>query len=404
MAALTGTCQAVATVTATATLSDGTTQDVTRDCTFTADPITLAVETAPGQFTNFQKAGSVTAVCAGVTASTLITLPYPDTPALQISPSQVLTPAPTPAQVFPTLYLGESLAMSAQVGRDFSSTCAGLAPVDVTVRTLWTSLTPETCALTPAAIGGAFSPTAGLVKALSPGTCTIQGQDPPSLGQTADITVVPRTIVSLALTAADSNVLLGGNLQLHAIATYDDGAQKDVTYTTTFVSMNPAVADFYGINQALPGKLSAITPGSVVVMATAVDGTTTAVLPLTVGAGGIAVLAIHVSPAGTAEAPVTMPNQTTLAFHATADLSDGTTRDVTDQVDWTVSPVDAVVSNLFLSGPLGTAGLVTATERTSGGPALVQAQMGLGNAPCPAGAPPAPPATCNLATSTLLVN
>jgi trimeric autotransporter adhesin len=59
---------------------------------------------------------------------------------------------------------------------------------------------------------------------------------------TAKITVLPKTITAIAVTAAQASLSLGEALQAHAEALMDDGSRRDVTSLATWSSSDPQVA------------------------------------------------------------------------------------------------------------------------------------------------------------------
>jgi hypothetical protein len=138
-------------------------------------------------------------------------------------------------------------------------------------------------------------------------------------------------LTSIAVSADQSSVIVGGTDQLQAVGTYDDSSTKDVTASVKWTS-NPT-----GLLTISAGGLATATgTGSAVVKATSgtISGTTTIVVGT--------LTSITIAPAATT---ISKAANGTQQFTATGHYSDGTTtQDLTSSVTWTASTADMTFS------------------------------------------------------------
>jgi uncharacterized protein YjdB len=178
---------------------------------------------------------------------------------------------------------------------------------DVTVGAAWTSATPAV-----ATINGAT----GLAAGVSTGTSAIAAAFNGKSGS-ATLTVVPVTLLSIAVIQANPSINVGASQQLIAMGTFNNNTTRDITALSTFQSATPAVATI-GATSALAVGVSA---GTSVITATsgALSGSTT----LTVKP--VALVSIALAP----QAP-SLNIGAVRQLTATATYSNGTTVDVTN--------------------------------------------------------------------------
>ena len=198
--------------TATATLSDGTTQVITNDVTWSSsNPSVAAVDNT----------GSVGAVAAGnatisaqfgaVTGTSTI-LVNPQLRSIQISPS--------------------SASIAAQTGFAFTAlgTFADGTTQDLTDFVLWTSSAPSVATVS-----------AGNANGLAAGTSTIVALLDGLVG-TAQLTVTGAKINSIVVSPAAAALELGGSTKFKATGSFSDGTTRDVTPWVTWTLSSPEVA------------------------------------------------------------------------------------------------------------------------------------------------------------------
>lgn len=187
----------------------------------------------------------------------------------------------------------------------------------------------------------------GVVRGVAPGSATVAASIA-GVQATASITVTEALLTALALTPEVSTVPSGAPVNFTATGSFSDGSTRDVTAEATWSSSDPAVASVSAAGIAL-----ALQPGTTSVSAGV--GVLSATATLTVTPASLTSLAL--SPA-----VASVPAGATQAFTAQAAFSDGSSRDVTASVSWSVSlpAVAAVTSPGLVRGlAVGTATVST---------------------------------------------
>ncbi len=324
---------ATATFTASGAYSDGTTKDITASVAWSSSDETVATVVN----------GVVTAVAAGTTKIEAALDDQTASANVVVAAGQItgLTIDPTTA----TIDEGATVQIRAMAHFEDGTT------MDVTTAVDWTT-TDETVA----------SVASGLVTAVARGVASISATDPTSGMQAtpAVITVSARAPMSITVEPATVQVPVGSTQQFTAMAHYADGTDADITATAQWSSSSEAIAS---IDAA--GLASALTAGLTSITATHVDSGVHASVSLRVVPA--AILTLTVTPTS-----AVIGQGERISFHATADYTDGATRDLTAAVTWSSSdPSVATVSNTpGAQGEITTVGPGTTTlsvvEPTSG--------------------------------------
>jgi len=218
----------------TGAFSDGTTQDLTQSVIWSTSDGTLAtISNTPGNrgvATALQPSGTVTiAANSGITTgTTTLTLHGPVT--LQ---SIAVRPADPSLPANPSLPLGTSTAFTAQ------GTFSDLTKQDLTTSVVWSSGTPATATIT----------SDGIASTVAPGTTQITATSGLVSGSTL-LTVLPHTLVSLAITPQNAYVSVNRTLQFSATGTFSDGTSSDLTTQVNWASSNTNVVTI-GANTGL---------------------------------------------------------------------------------------------------------------------------------------------------------
>ena len=253
---------------ANATYSDGSTQAVTAAWT-SATPAVATVAAATGLATG-AGAGSavISATFSGKTASATLT----------VTPAVLLSIAVTPQA--PTVQIAATRQL-AVIGTYSDATTQNL-----TANTTFVSATPANATVS----------SAGLVTGAALGTSIVTATSN-GKSATTTITVPAATLTGIAVTPASSTVLVGGQQQFVATATYSDSTTAFVTGTAVWSSSSPSIGTV-----AATGVATGVAAGATNVTATvgAQSGsaalTVTAVLPpsavLAVPLGGAANFAV----------------------------------------------------------------------------------------------------------------
>ena len=186
---------------------------------------------------------------------------------------------------------------------------------DLTTEVTWASSDDEVATVSNA------DDSKGLATAVGLGTATVSATSGGVTGVTT-LTVTDATLVSIDVTPADPSIADGTTQQFTATGVYTDGSTQDLTTEVTWSSSNEAVAT---VSNAADSKGLATAVGAGSTTVSAISGGVTGDTTLTVTA---TLVSIDVSPA----AP-SIANGLTQQFTATGLYSDGSTQDLTTEVD-----------------------------------------------------------------------
>lgn len=169
------------------------------------------------------------------------------------------------------------------------------------------------------------------------------------------LTVTPHTLVELQISPVISTVAQGSNIQFHADARYSDNSMQDVTEQVSWSSQQEDIAAFNG------NHIEALMPGETTVTASMLGMTSTEKAIITVT--DTPMIALQITPA---KDTVGIGSQ--LFYFAKATYADGSTQDVTSQVDWysTKTEVAEIISGYANTLAAGTTQIsATVNELTS---------------------------------------
>jgi hypothetical protein len=141
-----------------------------------------------------------------------------------------------------------------------------------------------------------------------------------SISGSTTLTVKAPSLVSIAITPANSSFALGTTQTLKATGTYTDGSTQDLTNSVTWNTTNPKIAS---VNAA--GVATSVAVGTA--SATATSGAIVGSTNLTVTQATL--VSIAVTPA-----IPSIPAGTTQQFTATGTFTDGSTQNLTTTVQW----------------------------------------------------------------------
>ena len=320
-------------LTATCSMSDDTTRDVTSDSNWTTgDPAIATVgNLAPDN-------GLVHGVATDST--TTITATYgtvtPATATVNVTGGLLENITIEPASPDP---LPVGLDQQFEARGHFSDGSTPLITADVT----WSS--------SPSGIVSSLNDPGneGLATGLSAGTVVITATDPDT-GETASVTleVTSAIIESIEISPLNASLPATYNQPYQAQATLTDGNVVDVTASVTW-SVAPADGSVATISNAAgsEGIATGVAVGEAIITATDPD---TAVVSneATLTVTDAYADTLTVTPAGTSATLLEMNVTDEQSFTATVTFSDGTSRDVTSETNWTLS--DNTVGNLTAAG------------------------------------------------------
>jgi len=283
--------------TATAAYSDGTARDITRLSAWTS--ATPAASTVDGT------RGLAVGVAAGTSVITAAFEGKRGAATLTVLPAKLVSIAVAP--VNPSINIGNAQQFVALGTFDDKTTR------DISAVSTFTSASTGVATIS-ASTGLALGKTAGtsVIAAASGG-----------LTGSATLTVLPPTLVSLALTPGATTFDIGATGQLAVNATYSDGTVVDVTAGSTYAS-------------ATPGAVGVGTTG----MITGIAGGTSVI---TAGFGGKSAIANATTSAAVVTSIAVTPANAVVAVNglrryvATATYSNNTTAVITTTATWTSS-------------------------------------------------------------------
>jgi hypothetical protein len=302
--------------TATGLFSDGSTQDLTGQATWTGGA-GLPVSNAPRGQAQATAVGSatVTATVGAVSGSTVARVLPAALAALSISP-------PTPS-----LARGTGLQLVA-LGSFTDGSSA-----DLTSQASWSV---DANATVSNAAGSQ-----GLVTATALGaahvTATLRG-----VSGSATVTVTAATLTAIGVTPAVPSLPLGTTRQMTATGVFSDGTTQDLTATASWTTDQAGVAAI-----SASGLATSVGVG---------DATLTATMGPVSGSTLVHVTAAALKTLSVTSSAPTVPLGRTVSLTAIGTYTDGSTADVTTQATWTV---DAHAS---VSNAAGTNGQATGTS------------------------------------------
>lgn len=277
--------------TATATYSDGSTQDLTSGVTWSSSSSTVASINGSGQATT-AGAGqtTITATVGSVSDTTTITVVAAHLISIDVEPKAV------------SIALGTTQQFTAVGTFDDGST--QLLP-----SLTWTSSAPGTATVSAS----------GLATSVGTGSTTISALSGSVTG-TASLSVDGATLVSIAVTPANSSMAVGTTKQFTATGTFSDASTQDLTLSVLWGSSTPATAT---INNQ--GAATSLATGTTTISATlgAISGST----GLTVSTAKL--VSISILPSNPR-----IEKGTSLKFTAVGTFSDGSTSSSLSGLSW----------------------------------------------------------------------
>lgn len=292
--------------TATGSFSDGSTADLSNQVTWSASDVmgsgVASVSNTGLVQGKAQGVATISATQMGLSGQSSVTVTAAVPTALAISPSN------------PSLAKGTATNMTATAILSDGST------QNVTNQVAWT--TTDTAGVGVASITGA-----GLVSGNNLGTATVSAVYL-SLSAQTSVTVNVAALTGIAISPSNPSLAKGTTQQFNARGTFSDGTTQDITNQVTW-----GVMDVTGVSVASIGGMGAAAgnnTGTAMVTASFMGKSSTTVL--TVTAAILTQLSVNPSNPSIAKG-------TTQAFVATGKYSDGSTQNVTAQVNWSTSDV-----------------------------------------------------------------
>ncbi len=208
-------------LTAIGAFSDGTTQDLTSQVSWSSSSDAMATVSGSGLVTGTGVGSStMTATLAGVSGSAAVTVTAAVLTSLAVTPANTSIPIGT----------GEQL--------NATGTFSDGTTKDLTKSVTWNS-SDTTLAIVSSAAGSE-----GFVTGTGIGGVTIGAVLPefPGVTGTAPVTVTAAILKSIAVTPANPSIANGGAIQLTATGTFSDGSMEGLTSQVSWVSSQDTVA------------------------------------------------------------------------------------------------------------------------------------------------------------------
>ena len=308
--------------TATGTYSDGSTQDLTTVVTWSSSAATIAIiGNSVGSYGLATSSGQGTATISATSGSVV------GSTSLTVSSAGLVSIAVTP--VNPTISAGGTQQFAA------TGTYADSSSQNITNFVTWASDAQSVATISNSAGSN------GLASGIAPGTANISATSGSIVSTPTMLTVIASgpTLTSITVTPASVSIPLGSMEQFTATGNYSDGTTQNLTATVTWSSNPPGLAT---INQGLASSLG---QGTTTISATSGSIAGTASLTVTPAA----LVSIAISP----QSP-TISINTTEQFTATGTYTDGSTFDLTSQVNWSSgTPSVATISSSGVATGIG---------------------------------------------------
>ena len=314
--------------TATGTLTDGSTEDLTGTATWSSSDSTVASIVAAGQATARALGGVTTTATSGtISGSTPLTVASASLVSLVISDGDV-TIANNTSHQFTAIGIYNDGSRHGLTGHvTWSSSQTGIATISVS----------------------------GRARGVSPGATTITATLN-SVGASVNLDVTNATIAAIAVAPSSRTILPLTKLSFTAVGTFSDASTQDLTADVDWASSNPPAATIS--NQS--GTLGIATGvGAGMTSISAAFGGVNGSAPLTVSPATLNSIAVTPAVAGLASG-------TTLVLSARGTFSDGTTQAIDTASTWTSS--DNTIATVDTNGTVTglTPGLVTITAALGG--------------------------------------
>jgi uncharacterized protein YjdB len=249
-------------LTATGFYSNGNTQDLTTQVSWTSSSDTMATVNSLGLVTGTGVGSpTMTATLAGVSGSTTVTVTAAVLTSITINPANSSIPAGTHEQLM-------------AIGSFSDGTTK-----DVTQSLTWGS-SDQSLAIVSNAAGSQ-----GLVTGTAMGGVTISAVLPGVTGSAA-VTVTAAVLTSIAVSPGNPSISNGATVPLTATGTFSDGSMKDLTTQVSWTSSSDTTAHVDN-TPVTPGLVTGTGVGSATITATlsGVSGATTVTVALTCNIG-----------------------------------------------------------------------------------------------------------------------
>lgn len=322
-------------MTATGTYSDNTTADITADATWSSSDTTIATVTNDGGVFSSTVAGQVSGVKEGSATVSAVLGSVTGSAPLTVTSAVLNSIAVTPAT--------RSVAQGVSVQYTAIGTYSDSTTADITKSVTWASDASAVATISNATGSN------GLASTSAVGTARITAQSAGVTSPAATLTVTAKTLSSITVTPATPTIPSGTTQQFTATARYSDNSTADLTASVTWASSSTSVADVSNAS-GTKGLATSKSAGQTTISATSGTGNTAVSGSTVLTVSSAALQRINLSPLN---ASVALGY--TLQYRAVGEYADGSSKDLTAEVSWTVFN-DAVAN---ISNASGTKGLLS---------------------------------------------
>jgi hypothetical protein len=294
----------------TAIFDDGSTQDVTLDSNWSSDSSAVSVDTSTGlvlaELETAPNVAVIRADFAGQSAEADLVVTNANVIALRVDPANSVLPIDNLQAYRASLVLG---------------TVPVEEVIDVSQQVVWSVADDNVASISNEDFNR------GLLQALTAGDTNVVAELAFSdIFERAEATlsVVPISLVSLAVSPADLSVVRGTTGNYIAIGSYNNDEQRNVTSSATWVSSNNSIVNIQA-NGAEAGNAYAVVPGESSISA-ALSGVSAATSVTVISPALTRIEVFPVDPS--------RPKGASQPFNAVAYFVDGNSQDVTQLASW----------------------------------------------------------------------
>lgn len=294
--------------TATGLFSDGTTEDLSTEVTWTSSNLAIATIS-----NNQGSKGVATALSPGVTTIQArdATTGISGSTTLTVTQAVLISIQVTPLN--PVIPKGKTVSFIA------TGLFSNFSTKDLTNEATWTSSDGTVASISDA------SGSKGVATGLSPGFSVIKAAVQ-GFSDSTTLTVTDAALVAIVVTPANSSVPVGLNVQFTATGQFTDGTTVDLTTAVTWKSSAEGIAMISNASGS-QGEATAVSPGMTTI--SAMDAATGIIGSTSLTVTAAVLQTIEVLPANPS-----LALGFSLQFQATGHFSDGSTDDITDSVMW----------------------------------------------------------------------
>ena len=299
--------------TATAVFDNGTSQDVTDLATWSASGSAAAVSNSAGSkgLASAVALGSavINATYDGVVGTASLDVTAPELTSIAVTPADSSVPAGISQQLHATGTYTDGSTADLTDSAVWSSTNDAVATVSNVVDSL------------------------GVATGQAPGSTTVKATVDEIVGATS-LTVTNAKLTSVSVSPSAPSIPKGTSKQFTATGHFSDGSTSDLTSSATWLTGSPNAVFVDDVDS--PGLVKGVNIGTAAIKAV-VDGVT--------GSATLNVIEEQLSTIEVTPSSASAAKGTTQQFHAIGHYTDGSTRDISNDVTWSSNDASVTVDS-----------------------------------------------------------